>query len=167
MTKRLMQREGCKPNTTQMLNAQEREEVFSEIIEDFLVTRNISKTLKTNKHRFPNAVAFFKWVRDNPQYKEIYTFARESNAQVMFDEMNAIAKGGSDDSIVKIQRDRLRVDTMKFYLAKVLPRMYGEKIDVTSNGEAINVISLGTGIAPPSHEETDYIDVTEGVEMIG
>ena len=54
------------------------------------------------------------------------------------------------------------IDTVKFYIAKILPKVYGEKIDVTSGGEAINVVSLGVGIAPTQEAPSNYIDVTEG-----
>ncbi len=38
---------------------------------------------------------------------------------------------------------------------------YGERLDVTSDGDKIVVLSLGTGTKPPETEETNYIDVTD------
>ena len=82
----------------------------------------------------------------------------------MFDRLIDIAEGDKEtpDTVVKVQRDRLLADTVKFYIAKILPKVYGEKIDVTSGGEAINVVSLGVGIAPTQEAPSNYIDVTEG-----
>lgn len=37
----------------------------------------------------------------------------------------------------RVQRDRLRCDARKWYTAKALPRIYGDKVDVTSNGEKL------------------------------
>lgn len=36
---------------------------------------------------------------------------------------------------------------------------YGEKLDVTTDGQSINIVSLGTGIAPPETQQTT-IDIT-------
>ena len=39
---------------------------------------------------------------------------------------------------------------------------YGEKLDVTSDGQQIVQVSLGTGIKPPdATQDTTYIDVTD------
>lgn len=45
-----------------------------------------------------------------------------------------------------VQHQRLRVDSRKWLLAKVLPKVYGDKIDVTSGGEKVGLainIDLG------------------------
>lgn len=55
------------------------------------------------------------------------------------------------EDIVDISRDdtldpadkRIRVDTLKWLLSKLIPKTYGDKIDVTSGGEALT---------PPSHQ---------------
>ena len=36
-----------------------------------------------------------------------------------------------------VNRSRLRVDTRKWLLSKLIPKKYGDKIDVTSGGERI------------------------------
>ncbi len=49
-----------------------------------------------------------------------------------------------------IQRDRLKVDTLKFIASKLKPKKFGDKIDLTSNNEKIQaiVVNLGSGINP-------------------
>jgi hypothetical protein len=99
---------------------------------------------------------------NDTQLATVYHYAREVKAHKIFDECLSIADNleRNDDTIAQIQRDRLRLDARKFYLAKVLPKVYGDKVDITSNGEAINVLSLGVGIAPQD-KSVDYIDITE------
>ncbi len=80
-----------------------------------------------------------------------YARARAIQAENMFDEILDIADDGSNDymSITKgdvtynvedrevTNRSRLRVDSRKWYLSKVLPKKFSEKLDVTSDGKAI------------------------------
>jgi hypothetical protein len=69
----------------------------------------------------------------------------------MFDDLLDIADDSSKDTmLMKIggkeqivenreftNRSRLRVDTRKWYLSKVLPKKFGEKLDLTSDGKAL------------------------------
>lgn len=153
------------PNDGKYFSEEEKQNAFEYIISEILNGKGLPDILKNNKeynNRLPSAVTFFNWLRDTPQLNEVYRYAREVQSHTLFDELLTIAKGtGNADTVVQVQRDRLITDTMKFYIAKVLPKVYGEKIDVTSGGEAINVVSLGVGIAPTPEPPSNYIDVTE------
>lgn len=73
-----------------------------------------------------------------------YDEARKIGYQAMADELLEIADNGSNDWMERngkddadtvlngehIQRSRLRVDTRKWMLSKVLPKIYGDKLDV-------------------------------------
>ena len=48
-----------------------------------------------------------------------------------------------------IQRSRLRVDTRKWYLSKLNPKKYGDKVDVTTKGKEITNPILGIDIRRP------------------
>jgi hypothetical protein len=72
-----------------------------------------------------------------------YTRARELQAERMADEIIEIADERTGDKRTlrdgsevidneAIQRSRLRVDTRKWYLSKVLPKKYGERTTVES-----------------------------------
>jgi len=62
-------------------------------------------------------------------YKEAINIRTEN----MFDELIDVAKTGCDD----VQRDRLVIDTQKWYLSKVMPKKYGDKLDLTSDGKVL------------------------------
>ena len=145
------------------LKAIQREQIFTEIINDLIDGETIANTLK-KKDTYPTPATFFNWLIDDPHKQKLYKYAREVLAHKLFDDLNDIAKGVDidNDSVVKVQRDRLRTDTIKFYISKILPKVYGDKIDVTSNGESINVVSLGVGIKPPEQDNT--IDITHEEE---
>lgn len=87
-----------------------------------------------------------------------YARAKEDQADYLADEMLEISDDSSDD-VLRVKkvvdqetgkeiflqeenkeftnRSKLRVDTRKWIAARLKPKKYGDKIDVTSNGEAI------------------------------
>ncbi len=67
------------------------------------------------------------------KFSDQYKFACDIRAENMADELQEIA----DDKEGDVQRDRLRVDTRKWVISKILPKKYGDKVDVTSGGEKI------------------------------
>lgn len=83
----------------------------------------------------PNRSTIHLWILDpaKKEFSDQYELACNTRAENMFDELEAIADNTDGD----VQRDRLRVDTRKWYLSKVLPKKYGEKLDLTSDGKAL------------------------------
>ena len=101
----------------------------------------------------PAASSIFRWLLDEEKqsFWEQYAHARAIQAELMFDELLEIADDGSNDFMTIIKgdhsyniedkevtnRSRLRVDTRKWYLSKVLPKKFGDKLDLTSDGKAL------------------------------
>jgi hypothetical protein len=114
--------------------------------------------------KLPDTVAsstFYEQIKDDSTKAEQYARASEVRAHLIFDDIIAIADETSgditidDDGLEKvnhenIQRSRLRVDARKWALSKMNPKKYSDnsKLDVTTNGESINIISLGAGTDP-------------------
>lgn len=82
----------------------------------------------------PAASTIFKWLASNEEFAEQYARAKEAQADAMADEIVDIADG---DNGADPQRDRLRVDARKWVAAKLKPKKYGDKLDVTSGGEKL------------------------------
>lgn len=94
----------------------------------------------------PNASTIHAWVlEDKEGFSKHYARARDIQAEVMFDEILQIAdgsdkvvdKGNEKKASAYAQNQKLRVDARKWYLSKVLPKKYGDKLDVTSDGKAL------------------------------
>jgi terminase small subunit-like protein len=97
--------------------------------------------------KMPSASTICRWLIDDDkkEFWEQYAHARNVQAELMFDELLEIAD--KSDKIVKsgaakkagafAQNQRLKVETRKWYLSKVLPKKFGEKLDLTSDGKAI------------------------------
>lgn len=94
--------------------------------------------------------------RDKEQSRiDRYARAKEEQAEQMADEMISIAMDDSDDEkpfvgVNHIQRDRLKIDVLKFIASKLKPKKFGDKVDVTTNGKELptTIIQLGSGINP-------------------
>ena len=81
----------------------------------------------------PSSSTVFRWLldKDKKEFWEQYEKSRNAQAETMFEELLEIA----DDSDIDVMRARLMVDTRKWYLSKVLPKKFGDKLDMTSEGK--------------------------------
>lgn len=99
----------------------------------------------------PARSTVFKWL-SMPEHKpflDMYTRAREEQADALFDEIIAISDDGTNDWMEKkgsegevigyiengeaLRRSALRIDARKWAAAKLLPRKYSEKFQIDSN----------------------------------
>ena len=94
-----------------------------------------------------SASSILRWVKADPERLAAFTLAREVWAESVASEVIEIADHpvpmtglGSYDSAA-VQQRRLQVDTRKWVAAKMLPKVYGEKIDVTSGGNPMQSLS--------------------------
>lgn len=98
----------------------------------------------------PAASTVFRWLTEKPAFQEQYVRAREAQADNLFDEILEIADDGRNDWMERagedgqtgdsvlnaehIQRSKLRVDARKWYLSKLAPKKYGDKIEHEHTG---------------------------------
>lgn len=85
----------------------------------------------------PQVSTVWRWMVDNEERRNQYTRAREEQADTLADEIVAIADNATDAQIA-----RLRVDARKWFASKVAPKKYGDKTDITSNGNTIAVAPI-------------------------
>lgn len=118
---------------------------FEEVISDIIDGSSIRQAIKG---KF-SAYAFYELLKDS-QKAERYARATQIRADFMFDQIDEIADHTEEDHTPftggnVVQRDKLKIDAIKWKLAKMQPKKYGDKIDVTSDGAAIAapVIKIG------------------------
>lgn len=79
------------------------------------------------------------WVKDNKAFSDQYTRAREIGYQLLADEIIEISDDSRGDTWVdddgnertdteRVARSKLRMDSRKWMLSKMLPKMYGDKV---------------------------------------
>ena len=88
-----------------------------------------------------------QWSKDNKDFAEQYARAREAGYKLLADEIIDIADekevqvryDGEDTTLdlspTAIARNRLRVDTRKWMLSKMLPKIYGDKLELSGDQE--------------------------------
>jgi hypothetical protein len=90
-----------------------------------------------------------------------YARAREKQLDFLEEQLREVAYDNRKDGQIvgnvnvgtnHIQRDRLKVDTLKFVLGKLRARKWGDKIDVTTDGEKIEAINV-TIVRPGESEK--------------
>jgi len=105
--------------------------------------------------KMPSGVTIYHWLLDGKHglFLKQYAQARNIQSERLFEELQEIADG-SDDIIrgddksdsARVQAKKLRVDTLKWRLSKLVPKKYGDKLDLTSDGKALPSPILG-GVA--------------------
>ena len=87
------------------------------------------------------------WARDHKEFTAQYAHAREIGYKLLADEIIDIAdekevqvRYDNEDAILELNatavaRNRLRVDTRKWMLAKMLPKIYGDKLELSGDKE--------------------------------
>lgn len=116
----------------------------------------------------PSVATFFRWLRERDDLREQYTRAKQESADAMAEDILDIADDGTNDYMTiekdgyerevlnheALQRSRLRVDTRKFLMAKMKPKVYGDKLDVTTDGKELPApIFGGASVKPVSDED--------------
>ena len=89
----------------------------------------------------PSHAAVHKWAAEMPTtFGDRYVRARELGYLKLADQLDALAEGTAElerrFEPGVVQRHRLQIDTRRWILSKMLPKVFGDKVDVTSAGQA-------------------------------
>jgi hypothetical protein len=139
--------------------AEEIEDRFSFIIGEIEKGKALRTILKLDNT--PSSRTFFKWLDKDDSKVKRYARSTKLRADCMFEDLIHIADENHKDVTTTsegakrtdsdvIARARLRVDTRKWYLSKLNPKKYGDKVETTIEGgdKPVNIVSLGGGVKP-------------------
>lgn len=97
----------------------------------------------------PAQSTVYLWLESKPDFSEQYATSRDCGLDAMAEETLEIADDGTNDWMKRqnkdgstvdvvdsehINRSRLRVDTRKWYLSKLAPKRYGERLQHEHSG---------------------------------
>ena len=77
----------------------------------------------------PSRTTVYKWLAQHALFAHMYARAREERADLVADEIIAIADSEPDPN-----KARVRIDARKWWAAKVNPKAYGDKVQHTGDG---------------------------------
>ena len=75
-----------------------------------------------------SADTFYQWLNQDEECAKRYARATEERALAIFEDTMDIADNGAD-----YNRDSLRVDTRKWFLSKLNPKKYSDKLQVDTS----------------------------------
>ncbi len=119
----------------------------------------------------PPASTVRGWVvQDIDGFAERYARARDEQMANMAEELLEIADDGSRDykkdadgrdvpDYDHIQRSKLRVDTRKWLLSKLMPKVYGDKVTTEVTGPGGGPLRTITGTMTPQEAAEAYADM--------
>ena len=115
-----------------------------EICDIIASTSKGTKRLCAEHAHWPCQDTLFTWLKTYPEFSEQYAQAKICQIELLVDEILEISDDASQDQHVNeqgtlvsnpqtINRARLKVDTRKWLACKLVPKVYGNKIDIDSD----------------------------------
>lgn len=115
-------------------------------------SKGLREICKKNPH-FPNPDTIYEWVRTKPNFSELYYKAKRDQITPLIDDILAISDDTSNDDIINksgelvannehINRSRLRIETRKWLAARLMPKLYGDRLHIDNdNSETLKEIT--------------------------
>jgi hypothetical protein len=144
--------------------------IFSQELADTICERLMDgESLRAicDSEGMPRRTTVLRWLAANEAFRAQYAHAREEQAEALADEIVEIADeqctmvraakhGGSkaddDEDLVEVvfdptavARNRLRMDARKWVAAKLKPKKYGDRVDVTASVTLESLVSASMG----------------------
>lgn len=113
--------------------------------------------------QMPDRRTVYRWTEANEAFRHAYARAREHQLESWADEILDIASDQSRDiqydaegrprsDNTAVNRDRLRIDTKKWLMAKLNPKRYGDKVTQEHTGEDGGPIKYARVVDRPPKE---------------
>jgi len=122
--------------------------ILNNIFDDITQGLAVRNAIKKENISFST---FYIWLDDDEDKSKQYARATEIRAEAMAEDILQICDAFENDVVLDqegkeitnhnvIQRDRLRVDTRKWLMSKMMPKKYSDRqqIDHTTDGKSLN-----------------------------
>ena len=145
-----------------VMNAIAEREQLAQLVVDLMVSDGLSLRKASARHQI-SAQTFLRAVAASPALAEQYDRARATMIERLADEVMELAdapvakldNGATDPGLVRHRQ--LQVDTRKWFLSKLAPKIYGDRLDVQVSDTRI---SISGALAAAQARLVDVVDVT-------
>jgi hypothetical protein len=104
-------------------------EVQGEIIRRMCEGESLRSVCRTEGYPAPSTVIL--WTNNDPAFAEQYARARDERADVYFDRIDDVSDAAaSAETAVEVAGLRLKADNIKWQLARMAPKKYGDKLEL-------------------------------------
>lgn len=158
-------------------NGKYSDKVVRQLCEHLMMGKSLKQIC--DDPRMPSKRTVVRWLADPrlSDFREMYYYARRVQAELLVDEIFEIADNTENDwkpvfnkdgeltdykpDNEAIQRSRVRIDTRKWYAAKLVPRIYGDNkhVDMDVTGDLAELLKAAankdSGLPPPIDGEVD------------
>ena len=111
-----------------------------EICERVSLGEHIIKVLESDD-RFPTFPTWCRWKREHDELFNAYTRAIQDKSEMVIFEINNTMQQVKDGEM-DASSARVIIDTLKWLTSKFYPKMYGDKLDLTSDGDKLNTTPI-------------------------
>ena len=146
---------------------QDKNTIFQSIISNIENGASLrSAVINYNKNNNSNFSrdTFNEWLKQNKTYSDQYARAIDDRIELKFEsiEKDYLEEPQRDKESGKIdtgwvQLQRLKIDAKKWELGKLKPKKYGDRIDVTTDGEKIFSNTIQIEVIKPNDESNTSI----------
>lgn len=98
---------------------------------------NNIKTVLLSNEKYPTFQTWCNWRREHSELFDLYTRAVQDKSESVDSKIDEIMLSLEDGTIDHMTA-RVLIDTLKWKASKYYPKMFGDKVDLTTNNESIN-----------------------------
>ena len=112
----------------------DQQEIKRKICE--LIAEGASMLEVTRMDGMPSRPVILSWLREDSAFQADYARAREDRADVMFEDLDEVSEAAATaETAVEVAGLRLKADNIKWKLARMNAKKYGEKSQVEHSGQ--------------------------------
>jgi hypothetical protein len=144
-------------------------EIAADICSLISVKSESLTSICASEERFPHVNTFYRWMIANEELRELYARAKQSQLQILSDQIVELADtericekvtikaDGSREIVIldQVDRTRLQIDSRKWLLSKLDPKKYGDKLTHAGDPENPLTVSLAESIAQARKRSTE------------
>lgn len=114
-------------------------ELCKKICDEVANGENIISVLKESS--YPSWSTFRRWKNENDELRTLYVNSQQDKGIALESEIDDVMqslKAGEMEASV----GNVLIQTLKWKMAKFYPKMFGDKVDVTTDGEKISQVTI-------------------------
>ena len=136
-------------------SSEEKDKIIDQICD--LISNGLSLRKAVETSKIISKKVFLEWIDSDNSKRDQYARAMEERTELKFEsiEQDYLEEPQRDPETGKIDPawvnlQRLKIDAKKWELSKLLPKKYGDRLELENkhSGEITNIISLGSGKKP-------------------